>query len=73
MLSEKYTGEYIKYEDCKEGCLYEVCARNIGPYSFFVEGKFHGPRYKFGWRMDSELHWDKDEYYGTVKPIRRIE
>ena len=70
---EEGVENYIKFEDCVEGCLYQVVSRNLGDYAFFVNGTFHGPRFKiFEWFMTEEEHWDKDQNYGTVKPIRKI-
>jgi len=66
----------IKLEDCKDGYLYEIDARNAS-YGIFDEkekgfwinrtGPFGTDNYLF-----LEEHWD---YYedGTAKPLRKIE
>lgn len=60
---------YIKFDDCKEGFVYKIYARNF-QYAIFYKNKFYGVRYKFSdVFIDGEIHWDKDEMYGTVKPL----
>lgn len=69
------TEEYLKIDDCIQGGLYEVDARNfsLGVYSKKDQG-FIGIRYKMGSEyLDLEYHWDTGEPYGTVRPIKYIE
>ena len=66
---------YISLDDCKDGYLYEIQARNfsIGIFNSY-DRSFVGIRYKFGTRfLDTEVHWDADDNHGTVKPIRELE
>lgn len=63
----------IRFEDCKPGYTYEVDARNFGTAIFFND-VFYGIRTK--WRdvfIAYEIHWDKDETHGTVRPQKEIE
>ena len=65
--------DYMHFEECKEGYTYEVDGRNF-TYAIFYKGVFYGIRHKFGDTfIDNEIHWDKDDHYGTVKPLKEIE
>ena len=67
--------EYLKIDDCVQGGLYEVDARNfsLGVYNKKEQG-FIGIRYKMGAEyLDLEFHWDTGEPYGTVRPIKYLE
>jgi hypothetical protein len=65
---------YIKIEDCKDGYLYLISARNshIGIFNK-DKNSFTISRVKFSNNyLFDEFHWDTGEPYGTVKPIREI-
>ena len=76
------TDDYIKMEDCVPRGVYRVDGRNfsigacavepISPGATKPKVGFIGLRYKFGLRIDTELHWDADEHYGTVKPLELL-
>ncbi len=64
----------ITIENCKEGRLYRIKARNIrmGVFSSKAYGKpgFAGIREKFGNRfLDIEYHYDADPHFGTATPL----
>lgn len=62
------TETYIKFEDCKPGYTYKIDARNFG-HAIFYNDMFYGIRLKFHMKfIDAEIHWDKDDRHGTVKP-----
>jgi len=64
--------EYLKFNDCINGYLYEVDGRNF-KLAIFYNNKFYGIRYKFGHHfIDTEMHYDMDPKYGTVKPIKEL-
>ncbi len=55
------------------GECYELESRNLRKGVWDGE-KFHGIRYKFGELfMDSEIHYDLDDHYGTAKAICKLE
>lgn len=68
---------YICPNECKEGWLYEIearngnvgiCRRKNGMVEFVLS------RFKFGDNFTfPEIHWDCDEHFGTAKPVREIE
>jgi hypothetical protein len=62
----------IPIEELEIGYAYELEARNI--FIGIWDGKeFHGIRTKFGNKfMDSEIHYDLDDHYGTAKAIRKL-
>ncbi len=76
------TDDYIKMEDCVPRGVYRVDGRNFSvgvcvvkptsPGAGKPETGFIGLRYEFGLRIDTELHWDADEHYGTVKPLELL-
>ena len=67
--------KYLKVEKLKDGFLYYIDARNADfgiwnpeKNSFFIS------RVKFGHNfVFEEIHYDKDETFGTVKPLKEIE
>jgi len=67
--------DYIPLEDCVDGGLYRVKARNFSIAIYEADRKvFHGRRRKFDevyvW---PETHWDASETFGTAKPIELLE
>ena len=69
----KHTEDYIKREDLKIGKKYRCYARNFEIGTWNGEA-FEYMRYKFGSTFpDTELHWDDDPRYGTVKPLEELE
>ena len=66
--------KYILVDDCKDGGLYRIYARNfsLGVYNKQKQG-FIGIRRKFTMIfLDMEFHWDTGVPYGTVKPYKFI-
>jgi hypothetical protein len=70
---KKETSKYLKIEDCIDGAIYEVDARNFSFGIFSADKKtFTGIRYKWGdFFLDEEYHWDYRK--GTVRPFTLIE
>ena len=67
------TETYIKFDDCKPGYTYKIDARNFG-HAIFYNDMFYGIRLKFHDKfIDTEIHWDKDDRHGTVKPQKEVE
>lgn len=68
-------GEYLALDECVDGELYEVVARNFRVGRFRVATQaFVGLREKFGeFTLDTEEHYALGLTHGTVKPLRRIE
>ena len=66
------TDEYIKKEDLIVGAEYEVQSRNL--IKAVWDGEvFVGEAETFGLTyMTEELHWDDNDHYGTVKPLKLI-
>ena len=67
--------EYMSIDECKNGGLYRIYARNfsLGVYTLKEQG-FVGVRQKFTMEfLDTEFHWDTGAPYGTVKPIEFLE
>jgi hypothetical protein len=66
--------EYIAKKDLIPGRRYKVAARNFAEATWDGERElFVGLRHKFGATfLDTELHWDDDPNYGTVKPLELI-
>jgi hypothetical protein len=67
--------DYIPLEKCKHSGLYKIYARNfsLGVYHEKDKG-FIGVRKKFHMvYLFTEIHWDADKTYGTVKPIEFLE
>ncbi len=63
---------YIKLENCIDGNLYKINARNAS-FGFFIKERnyFMISRYKFGSRfIDFELHFDYN--YGTCQPLEDL-
>jgi len=75
---DEYLAEYrknpIPMDQCKDGFLYVVDARNskLGIYKE-KNNAFTISRYKFGSNfLFDEFHWDTGEPYGTVHPLKEI-
>lgn len=66
--------EYIPREKLKDNYIYEVKGRNFSAAVWKAKNKrFYGVRSKWGETFISpELHWDEDNHFGTVKPLREI-
>ena len=65
----------IKLEDCKDGYLYQIGARNsdLGVFSLRHKG-FVINREKFGDKfLFAEYHWDIGAPHGTAKCIKELE
>lgn len=64
--------DYLPVEALEIGECYEIAARNIAR-GIWDGHAFHGIRYKFGSHyIDSEIHWDLDDTFGTAKPLRKL-
>ena len=62
--------EQVPLEQLVVGLPYELKARNIR-YGIWDGREFHGIRRKFGQEfMDSEIHYDLDDRYGTALAVR---
>jgi len=62
---------WIPMEECKDGYVYKIAARNggFGIYNEETKG-FKLSRHKFGDNyIFEEYHWDTGAPYGTVKPL----
>ena len=69
---KKMTDEYLPKEELEIGQAYEVDGRNF-TVAIWTGEKFAGVRNKFGQNfIDEEIHWDDDDHYGTVKPLRKL-
>lgn len=69
------TDQYISMNDCEDGYLYKIIARNakIGIYCA-KDRCFKISRNKLNLNfIDTEDHWDTGEPFGTVKPLEKIE
>ena len=63
---------YLKVGELERGAAYEVDARNFSVAIWDGEA-FQGLRFKMGeYYMFPEYHWDTHDFYGTVKPIRKL-
>jgi len=63
----------IPLDDLEIGECYELESRNLRK-GVWDGKKFHGIRYKFGdLFIDTEIHWDLDDHYGTAKAISKLE
>ena len=67
--------KYLKAEELKGGFLYYIDARNANFGIWNPEkNSFYISRTKFGCNyVLEEIHYDKDETFGTVKPLKEIE
>lgn len=66
--------DYLTVEQLKDNYIYDVKGRNFSA-AVWKEKKrrFYGVRSKWGDTfISSELHWDDDDHFGTVKPLREI-
>jgi len=73
LSSEKFN-EHLPIDQCKEGFLYIIDARNskLGIYNE-ANNSFTISRYKFGSNfLFEEFHWDTNPPYGTVCPLKEI-
>jgi hypothetical protein len=67
--------DFIKIEECVNGCLYRISSRNlvVGVFRADVKG-FIGIREKFGDEyLFTEYHWDNGPPFGTVMPKEFLE
>ena len=67
--------KWIKIEDCRDGYIYRIYARN-GSFGVWNvdEKQFYLRRIKFGDIYTfPEEHWDNRSPYGTAKPINEVE
>jgi hypothetical protein len=64
--------DLISLEDCVDGAIYKIVARNFGIALFAkASNSFTGIRYKFGDRfLSEEYHYDAG---GTVRPVATVE
>lgn len=69
--------EYIPPNEIKIGYTYKIKARNFHygvAHMEYGHIGFIGIRHKFqSTYLFSEVHWDEDPQFGTVKPISEIE
>jgi hypothetical protein len=68
------TEAYIGINDCINGNLYRIIARNAR-FGIFVKDEkcFIVSRFKFGNNyLDAESHWDTGAPYGTVQPLEDL-
>jgi hypothetical protein len=66
---------YIPIEECKNGCLYHIYARNSN-YGIYSEKEKGFIILRTKWKSEFlfvEFHWDTGFPYGTVKPLKEIE
>ncbi|MCK9428906.1 MAG: hypothetical protein M0R17_02700 [Candidatus Omnitrophica bacterium] len=73
-MATKNIKNYIKLEDCKDGYLYIISARNAH-IGIFDAKKFWFiiSRHKFTTNfIDYEDHWDLGPPHGTVKPLKEL-
>jgi hypothetical protein len=67
-------GAYIPMNNCKDGHLYIINARNAD-LGVYIEAQhcFRLRRNKFKLTyIDTEDHWDTGEPHGTVKPLKKL-
>jgi hypothetical protein len=66
---------YLTIAQCEDGYLYLGEGRNFDLGVYRADRKaFVGLRCKWGtWRVDEELHWDAHEFFGTIKPFKKLE
>lgn len=65
--------EYLPREKLQKGRWYYCRARNF-EYGRWNGKEFDYRRCKFGqWFPDTELHYDDDPRYGTVRPLREVD
>lgn len=64
--------EAVSIAELKVGSAYKLASRNI--HIGIWDGKhFHGVRTKFGHEfMDSEIHYDLDDRYGSAVAIKEL-
>ena len=64
--------KYLDLTECNTNHLYKIKARNSSYGIYTKDGVFILLRYKFGYMIDEELHYDYCDVFGTVKPIELI-
>ncbi len=64
---------YLKVEECEDRAFYRVDGRNFN-LGISVKGGTHflGLRYKFGYFVTEEVHYDEDDRCGTVQPLEKL-
>ena len=73
--ADKAPISYIPIEECIEGHIYRIKARNgrIGIFEKKGPNGFVLSRHKFSDNfLYPEYHWDNGEPYGTVKPLEHL-
>jgi hypothetical protein len=65
---------YIPIDKLINNHIYEVKGRNFSAAVWKAKNRrFYGVRHKWGdTYISSEVHWDEDSHFGTVKPLREI-
>ena len=58
----------IKLSELEVGGIYIGKGRNFSA-GIWTGSAFLGARYKFGYRADTELHYDADKHHGTFVPL----
>lgn len=60
-------------DKCVDDHMYIIYARNAHVGIYYEESRwFYIARYKFGWFIDTENHWDTGEPHGTAKPLKDL-
>jgi len=75
MFKELTHATWIRLNECVDGWLYIISARNstLGIFDSSRNG-FIISRFKFNDNyLFTEDHWDVGEHYGTVKPLKAVE
>ena len=70
----EFQKDHIPMDQCKEGFLYIIDARNskLGIYNE-ADKSFTISRHKFGSNfLFEEFHWDADPSSGTAKPLKEV-
>lgn len=63
----------IPIQECKNRSIYLLQSRNLSVGVYDSSKRcFIGIRYKFGYRIDSEYHWDCGPPFGTAKPLEEV-
>lgn len=65
---------YLPLDCLKDNYIYEVKGRNFSAAVWKADKqRFYGVRSKWGdTYISPELHWDSDDHFGTVKPLREV-
>lgn len=66
--------EYLTTDELKNNYIYNVNGRNFSAAVWKAKNRrFYGVRHKWGdTYISSEVHWDDDGHFGTVKPLNEI-